>query len=51
MSIAAEVQEKAEVKGALNADDQDILSAYSSEQGKLSTDPWIVGMLLSMVRL
>lgn len=31
--LLADVQDRAEVEGALTADDRDILSAYSSEQG------------------
>ena len=36
---AAGKQKQAEVKGALRADDQDILSAYSSEQGAVQAFP------------
>lgn len=36
-AMTADVQERADVKGALSTGDQDILSAYSSEQGALTS--------------
>ena len=37
--MTADLEKRAEVEGALSADDQDILSAYSSEQGAPSAQP------------